>query len=129
MDVLLVSDDSAPEERELITRVLERHDVGLRRAGSYKKAIEELAHDRYRIMILYDFVSEKDFSISESVRIMKEISPSSLIISISQETRLETERELRRSGLYFHLASPFDESELSEVLSAAIARASARDDR
>ena len=71
-------------------------------------------------MILYCFSGEDDLTTTETVRIMKEIVPHLLIIVISGETPLETERELRKSGLYFHLTSPFGEDELRDVLSGVI---------
>jgi hypothetical protein len=51
--------------------------------------------------------------------------PNLLIVAISEETVLETERELRKSGLYFHLSSPFSEDELKDVLAGVIKKENA----
>ena len=119
MEILLIS-KQAPEEKRLLEQILAEHRIDMHCAGSYKKGIEELARHKYAIVILYCFNGEDDLTTTETVRIMKEIVPHLLIIVISGETPLETERELRKSGLYFHLTSPFGEDELRDVLSGVI---------
>lgn len=126
MEILFVTEKAPPVEMILIERLLADHDVGTRAVKSYKQAIEYLAKHKYRIVILYCFDSHDDFKTTEAVRIMKEIVPNLLIIAISGETPLETERELRKSGLYFHLSSPIDEKELKEVLLGAIKKEKSR---
>jgi DNA-binding NtrC family response regulator len=108
------------DEKKMIEEVLARHQVEVRLADSYKKAIEDMAKYKYSVVILYSFEREDDLTPIEAVRIMKEIVPPLLIIAILGETPFETERELRKSGLYFHLSSPFSESELSDVLISVI---------
>ena len=120
MEILLISKQTPPDEKRLIEQVLGEYRIDVCYAESYKKAIEDLARNKYSIAILYCFNGEDDLTPTEAVRIMKEIVPALLIIAISGETPLETERELRKSGLYFHLASPFGEDELRDVLAGAI---------
>ena len=120
MEILLISNQIPQDEKRLLEKVLAEHNIDVRLAGSYKKAIEDLAKYKYSIVILYCFDGEDDLSPTEAVRIMKGIVPALLIIAISGETPLETERELRKSGLYFHLTSPFSEKELGEVLISVI---------
>jgi len=120
LDILLVSKHEPPAERKLIEQVLAERQVGIRSANSYKKAIEDLVKHKCAIVILYCFNGSDDLKATETVRIMKEIVPTLLIIAISEETPLETERELRKQGLYFHLTSPIEKEELKEVLSGAI---------
>lgn len=120
MNILLILKDTNSEEKTLIERTLEQQGIGARITYSYKQGIEELAKHKFAIVILYCFDGNDDLKTAEAVRIMKEIVPTLLIIAISKHTPLETERELRKSGLYFHLASPLDEEELREVLSGAI---------
>lgn len=120
MEILLISRQIPQNEMELIGRILSENNVHIRMAGSYKKAVEELARFKTPIVLLYYFESEGDLTPAEAVRIMKEIIPSLLIVAISRETPLETERELRKSGLYFHLSSPFSEEEIRDVLTGVI---------
>ncbi len=120
MEILLISKQTPPDEKKLIEQVLGEYRIDVCCVESYKKAIEDLARNKYSIAILYCFDGEDDLTPTEAVRIMKEIVPALLIIAISGETPLETERELRKSGLYFHLASPFGEDELRDVLAGAI---------
>ncbi len=120
MKILLVSKQAPLDEMTLIEKILGEKGIGVCLADSYKKAIEDLARNKYAIVILYFFESEDDLTPIEAVRIMKEIIPALLIIAISEETQLETERELRKSGLYFHLTSPFSEDELRDVLTSVI---------
>lgn len=120
MKILLISKQIPIDEKRLIERLLDEYSIEICLAESYKKAIEELARNKYPIAILYCFEGSDDLTPTEAVRIMKEIVPALLVIAISEETDLETERELRKSGLYFHLASPFDEDELRDVLAGAI---------
>lgn len=120
MKILLISKQTPLDEKKLIENILAENDISVCLAGSYKKAIEDLARNKYSIVILYFFDSEDDLTPIEAVRIMKEIIPALLIIAISGETQLDTERELRKSGLYFHLTSPFSEDELRDVLTSVI---------
>ncbi len=123
MEVILVSAEIPAAERTLIDRVLAEHHVGIKTADSYKKAIEDLARNKYPIVILYDFKREEDLKTTEAIRIMKQIVRGLLIVAISEERPLETERELRESGLYYYLTRPFTEKELREVLSGVIKKA------
>lgn len=120
VEILLVSKQIPQEEKALIERVLTEHHVDLHSVLSYKKAIEKLARHRFAIVILYCFSSADDLSAAEAVRIMKEIVPTLLIIAISGDTPLETERELRKSGLYFYMTSPFEEAEFRDVFSGVM---------
>lgn len=120
VDVLVISSAAPEAERKLIEQVLGEHRASFKPVSSYKQAIEELAKRKYPIVILYCFKDREDFEATEAVRIMKGIVPGLLIIAISQETPLETERELRKSGLFFHLTTPIDRAEFEEVLSGAI---------
>jgi DNA-binding NtrC family response regulator len=120
MEILLISKQAPQAEKELIGRILAENSIEVRFADSYKKAIEDLARFKNPIVFLYCFDGEDDLTPAEAVRIMKEIIPGLLIVAISEETPLETERELRKSGLYFHLSSPFSEEELSDVLAGVI---------
>ncbi len=120
MEILLISKPSPKAEKELIERVLAENKLEIRFADSYKKGIEDLARFKNPIVFLYCFSGDDDLTPGEAVRIMKEIIPNLLIVAISEETPLETERELRKSGLYFHLSSPFSERELREVLDSVV---------
>jgi CheY-like chemotaxis protein len=120
MEILLISSQIPQKEIELIGRILSENNVHIRMAESYKKAVEDLARFKTPIVLLYYFESEGDLTPAEAVRIMKEIMPNLLIVAISRETPLETERELRKSGLYFHLSTPFSEEELRDVLTGVI---------
>ena len=120
MEILLISKQTPRSEKELIDRVLEENGLEYRLAQSYKKAIEDLARFKNPIVLLYCFEGEDDLTPTDAVRIMKGIIPNLLIVAISEETPLETERELRKSGLYFHLSSPFSEAELRDVLTSVI---------
>lgn len=120
MEILLTPRQIPDGEKQLIERILVDNNLDLRFADSYKKAIEDLARFKNPIVFLYCFNSEDDLTPAEAVRIMKEIMPNLLIVAISEETPLETERELRKSGLYFHLSSPFSETELRDVLASVI---------
>ena len=120
MDILITFKHADAGEKQLIENILAEYNIGVRISLSYKNAIEELAKHKYSIVILYCFNGNDDLKTTEAVRIMKEIVPNLLIIAVSEETPLETERELRKSGLYFHLASPLVEEELRDVLSGAI---------
>lgn len=120
VDVLVISSDAPEAERNLIEQVLNEKRASFKSVSSYKQAIEELANRKYPIVILYCFKGQEDFKATEAVRIMKGIIPDLLIVAISKETPLETERELRKSGLFFHLTTPIDRAELEEVLSGAI---------
>ena len=120
MEILLVSKYIPSEEKVLIERVFEEHSVDVYYVKSYKKAIEMMARHRFNIAILYCFSGKDDLTTAEAVRIMKEIVPNLLIIAISGDTPLETERELRKSGLYFFMTSPFEEAQFRDVLSGVI---------
>jgi DNA-binding NtrC family response regulator len=122
VEILFVSRDMPVVEEAMIDEVLAEHGAGAHRVDSYKKAVEALVRRKYGTAILYFHSRGDDFNITETVRIMKEISPTLSIIAITQETSLETERELRKLGLYFHLTTPFDKSELVDVLSSAIVK-------
>lgn len=121
MDVLLISNEDLPAEAEQISRVLSHLGVGLHTELSYKQGLESLVKHKYSIVILSCFDTADDLKYTEAVRLMKEIVPSLLVIAVSSDTPLEEERELRKSGLYFHLTAPVEEEELSAVLSGAIA--------
>lgn len=122
MEILVVSQDMPQTEAGFIDQVLADHEAGTHRVSSYKKAIEALIKRKYGIAVLFSFSRKDDFTVAETVRLMKEIAPALSIIAISQDTTLETERELRASGLYFHLTIPFEKSEFEEVLAGAISR-------
>jgi DNA-binding NtrC family response regulator len=120
LDILLVSNQAASSETQLIRQVSSELGVGLQSATNYKDGIEALAKHNFSIVILYCFTATGDFEATQAVRLMKEIMPSLLLIVISQDTTIEEERELRQSGLYFHLTSPVEKQELRAVLSGAI---------
>lgn len=120
MDILLISNEDSSAESEQISRVLGKLGVGLKTAPSYKQGIESLVKHKYSIVILSCFDAADDFKYTEAVRLMKKIVPSLLVIAVSSDTPLEEERELRKSGLYFHLTAPVEEEELTAVLSGAI---------
>jgi len=120
LEILVISGGIPPADRELFDRLSVGTDVSINVVSSYKNGIEAIAKHKNAIIILYCFNDEDDFKPAEAVRIMKGIVPSLLVIAISNETPIETERELRKSGLYFHLTSPIREKELNEVLSGAI---------
>jgi len=120
LEILVVSGEIPLADRELFDRLPVGKDVSVNVVSSYKNAIETFAKHKNAIVILYCFDDEDDFKPAEAVRIMKGIEPSLLVIAISSETPIETERELRKSGLYYHLTSPIEEGELNEVLSGAI---------
>lgn len=124
MNVLVVSADLPPDERILIESVLAEHKVGTRIADSYRTAVEDLARHRYSIVILYHFNRKEDLETTAAISIMKQIVRDLLIVTVSGEKTLETERELRQSGLYYYLTRPFAEKELKEVLSGAIKKKS-----
>lgn len=126
MRILLINNESDSAEERLIQQAVDDLGVGMERAVSYKQGIEVLVKHKNSIVILYCFGIAGDFKYTEAVRIMKEIVPSLLIIAISHETQLEEERELRKTGLYFHLTSPVDSKELTEVLSGAIEKEKTR---
>jgi DNA-binding NtrC family response regulator len=120
MEILLISKHTSQNEMELIERILAEKKLGIRLADSYKRGLEDLARFKTPIVFLYCFDGGDDLTPAEAVRIMKEMAPNLLIVAISEETPLETERELRKSGLYFHLSSPFSEEELKDVLASVI---------
>lgn len=122
VEILVVSQDMPLTEAGLIDEVLAHHGAGAHRVNSYKRAIEAIIKRKYAIAVLYSSFRKDDFTIAEAVRLMKEIVPSLSIIAISKDTPLETERELRESGLYFHLTVPFEKSEFEDVLAGAIDR-------
>ena len=125
MEILLISKQTPQAEIELIKSILAQNGLEFRLAPSYKKAIEDLARFKNPIVFLYCFDGGDDLAAAEAVRIMIEIMPNLLIVAISEETVLETERELRKSGLYFHLSSPFSEEELRDVLAGVIKKENA----
>lgn len=108
----------------LIKRVLDRHGIKMKKLSSYKEAIEDIAKYKYSIVILYCNEKQNDLNITETVRIMKKVSPSLLVITISEQTSIDTERELRKTGLYFHLTSPIDEKEFEDVILSAVKKRS-----
>jgi len=120
VDVLVVSADLSPTEKTLIECVLAEHNVGTKIADSYRKAVEDLARHKYSIVILYHFNGKEDLKTTAAIRIMKQIVRDLLIVAVSEEKTLDTERELREFGLYYYLTRPFAEKELKEVLSSAL---------
>lgn len=129
MIILLVSINTPLSDMVLIKRVLAIHDIQMKRISSYKEAIEDIAKYKYAIVILYCNEKQNDLKATEAVRIMKKVSPSILIITISEDTPIDTERELRQSGLYFHLTSPIDEKEFEEVILSAVKKKSMEKNR
>lgn len=120
MEILLVSPDTVSPECAQITTVVEERGVGIQMVDSYKRAIEELARKKYLIVVLYSFDVSSDIKSTEAIRIMKQILPEVLIVAIAEDSPLEFERELRKSGLYYYLTKPFREDELKDVLWGAI---------
>jgi DNA-binding NtrC family response regulator len=120
MEILLTPGQTPRDEKQMIERILVEKRLDLRIAETYKEAIEDLARFKNPIVFLYCLYSEDDLTPAEVVRIMKKIIPGLIIVTISEETPLETERELRKSGPYFHLSSPFSEVELRDVLISVI---------
>jgi len=120
MEILLTPKQTPANEKQMIEDILTENNLKMRLAENYKRAIEELARFKNPIVFLYCVDDATDLKPAEAVRIMKEIVPNLLIVAISQDTSLETDRELRKSGIYFHLSSPFGESELRDVLAGAI---------
>lgn len=120
MDALVVSANISPTEKTLIECVLAEYNVGIKIADSYRKAVEDLARNRYSIVILYRFNGKDDLKTTAAIRIMKQIVQGLLIVAVSEEKSLDAERELRESGLYYYLTRPFAEEELREVLSSAV---------
>ena len=122
MDEVLISLDVACKEQNLIERALCEFNVVAIIVHSYKKAMEQLIKRKCRLVILNCFDSHDDLNAVETVKMMKELLPELIIITISEETSLEIERELRKSGIYYHITSPIDEHELREVLAGAITK-------
>lgn len=120
MDVLLVAGKTKPADLEIFSSVLAEDQVGMKTAATYKQAIEDLARNRYAIVILYYLNGGDDLTTTETVRIMKEISPELLLITVAEELPLSVERQLREAGLYYHLTMPIARDELHEVLRGAI---------
>lgn len=120
MDILIVSAPTHSVDSGLIARALAEHDAGMQTAANYKAAIETLARRKCSIAIVYSFDANGDLSITDAIRIMKQIVPDLLVIVVSEEKPLESERELRQAGLYYYLTTPFSEKELRAVLSGAI---------
>jgi DNA-binding NtrC family response regulator len=126
VELLLVAKQIPPVDALLIERVIAQHDAAIKHVDSYKGAVEVLAKHRHAIVIIYCFNGKDDFETAEAVRIMKEVQPDLMVIAISRETAIETERQLRMSGLYFHLTSPIEQTEFEEVITGAIAKDIAR---
>lgn len=126
MDVLVVAADLSPTERTMIECVLAEQNVGTRIVDSYRKAVEDLARNKYSIVILYHFNGKEDLTTTAAIQIMKQIVRDLLIVTVSEEKPLDTERELRESGLYYYLTRPFAEKELREVLCSAVRKKSNR---
>lgn len=120
MDILLVSSHTSASERSLIERILKDHGVGVREVTTYKKALEELARDKFTVVLLYAFNVSNDIGVTDAIRIMKQIVPDVLLVAVSDEKPLELEKELRQSGLYYYLTKPITDGELTEALSGAI---------
>lgn len=120
MKILFVSAQTSAAERSLIARVLRDHSVGVCEVTTYKKALEELARDKFTIVLLSVFNVTGDIGVTDAIRIMKQIVPELLIVVLSDETPLEMEKELRQSGLYYYLTKPIADGELTEALSGAI---------
>jgi len=120
VDILLVSAQTPATERSLLERISSERGVGIQEAATYKKALEDLARDRFVVVILYSFNSAGDINVTDAIRIMKQIVPELLIVAVSDEKSFESERELRRSGLFYYLTRPFTDSELKEALLGAI---------
>lgn len=120
MDILLVSSHTSVSDRALIDRVLKDHGVGVREVRTYKRALEELARDKYSVVLLYEFCASNDIGVTDAVRIMKRIVPEVLLVAVSDEKPLALEKELRQSGLYYYLIKPITDDELTDALSGAI---------
>lgn len=126
MDILLVSLNTASSECALITSVAREKNAGICAVDSYKRAIEELARKKYLIAVVYSFAANSDIRLAEAIRIMKQIVPEVLVVAIAEDSPLEFERELRKSGLYYYLTRPFGEEELKDVLWSAIEKQTRR---
>ena len=120
MDILLVSSHTSASERSLIEQVLKANGAGIREVTTYKRALEDLARDKFAVILLYAFNASNDIGVTDAIRIMKQIVPDVLIIAVSDEKPLELEKELRQSGLYYYLTKPITDGELTEALSGAI---------
>ncbi len=120
MDILLIAEQIPASERSLVERVLAERGAGVCETTTYKKALEDLARGKFTVVLLYAFSTVGDISVTDAIRIMKQIVPELLIVAVSDEKPLELEKELRRSGLYYYLTRPFTDSELTEALSGAI---------
>jgi len=120
VEILLVSAQTSATERSLIGKVLGDHSVGVREVTTYKKALEELARDKFTVVLLYAFSVTGDIGVTDAIRIMKQIVPDVLIVAVSEEKPLQLEKELRQSGLYYYLTKPMTDGELTEALSGAI---------
>jgi len=118
--ILLVAAEVPVSERSIIERVLTHYVIRVHEVATYKLAIEDLARDRFSIVLLYAFNADGDIGVTDAIRIMKQIVPELLIVAVSDEKPFESEKELRCSGLYYYLTRPFTDRELSEALSGAI---------
>jgi DNA-binding response OmpR family regulator len=88
------------------------------------QAVETILGREFGAAILFLGASSRD--IWELVPLMGRLARRLPVLTVAQEDSVETQREIRRSRVFYHLTQPIDTGELKEALREALTRRQAR---
>lgn len=100
----------------------EGHEVVV--ASDRFQAVETLLGREFGAAIL--FLGASSRAIWELVPLMSRLNRKLPVLTVAQEDSVETQREIRRSRVFYHLTQPVDTGELKEALREALTRRQAR---
>lgn len=98
------------------------HEVAF--ASDRLRAIEMLLGRGFDAAILFLGVSSRE--IWDLIPLVGRVDPRLPILTVAQEDSVETQREIRRSRVFYHLTQPVDADEMREALREALMHREAR---
>ncbi|MFQ5905256.1 MAG: response regulator [bacterium] len=82
------------------------------------EAILRLRNHRYYTAVID--ISHEAMDPADAIGAIKAISPGLSVIVITDENRLELEKDIREQGVFYYLVKPLDEREYTEAVNRAL---------
>ncbi len=116
--ILCVSE--RPEDMETVEICLSDEGHEVVHAPDRIRAIEILLGRRFDAAVL--FLGIKSREVRRLVPLLGRLDPKLPVLTVAEQDTVETQREIRRSGIFYHLTEPVNAPELREAIREAIAR-------
>ncbi len=112
MNILVVEDDMAVSK--LIVENVETWGHSAKVAVMGKEALEKLAQDNFRLILLDIFLP--DIKGHNLIPNFKKLSPEIDVITMTGENSRELEKEVRSKGILYYMTKPFEFESLKAII-------------